>query len=49
MLSFVSPSIEEQRKIGKFLYLLSQRIIQEESKLEALLKVKGAMLQSLFI
>ena len=46
---FIKHPIEEQRKIGKFLYLLSQRIIQEESKLEALLKVKGAMLQSLFI
>ena len=46
---FIKHPIEEQRKIGKFLYLLSQRIIQEETKLEALLKVKGAMLQSLFI
>ena len=46
---FIKLPIEEQQKIGKFLYLLSQRIIQEESKLDSLLKVKSAMLQSLFI
>ena len=46
---FIKFPIEEQRKIGKFLYLLSQRIVQEESKLDSLFKVKAAMLQSLFI
>ena len=46
---FIKLPIEEQHKIGTFLYLLSQRIIQEESKSDALLKVKAAMLQSLFI
>ena len=46
---FIKLPIEEQQKIGKFLYLLSQRIIQEESKLDSLLKVKSAMLQSMFI
>ena len=46
---FIKLPIEEQQKIGKFLYLLSQRIIQEECKLDSLLEVKTAMLQSLFI
>ena len=46
---FIKLPIEEQQKTGKFLYLLSQRIIQEECKLNSLLKVKTAILQSLFI
>ncbi|MGN0179488.1 MAG: restriction endonuclease subunit S [Monoglobaceae bacterium] len=43
------PSIEEQKKIGDFIFSLEKKIINEETLLNQMLEMRKSLLQNLFI
>lgn len=49
LLEIPYPSIPEQRKIGRFLDLLSKQILTEKNKLEAIKLAKKGLLQKMFV